>query len=247
MEILTSLENERVKNYINLKKKKYRDASDYFIVEGYHLALEAFRAGLIEEVILENYRDQPFPSPYVRVSTQIMKKISTLDTHTDIVALCKKKYERPNLGNKLLILDQIQDPGNLGTMIRSASAFNIDTIVLSENTVDLYNPKVIRATQGMMFRINIVKSKCSKIIELLKETNIPVYGTKVECGINARTLSNKEKQKFALVMGNEGTGVRSEISDLCNKNLYIKLNEFVESLNVGVAASILLYELDQHE
>lgn len=245
MIVLTSCENEKVKMYIKLKKKKYRDLSGEYIVEGMHSVMEAFKTGMLEELILEENEILPLPCKYVYVSHDIMKKISTVDTPPTIMGLCKKRILNDNkfLGKKILVLDQLQDPGNLGTIIRSACAFGVDSIVLSENTVDLYNPKVIRGTQGMIFHMNIFQKKSSEIIELLKSLNIPVYGTKVEYGSDVRSLNEKDKRSFALVVGNEGNGVRSEISDMCDKNLYINMNDRVESLNVAIATSILLYEL----
>lgn len=245
MVVLSSTDNEKIKKYIKLKKKKYRDEYGEFIVEGMHTVMEAFRSGMLEELILEEHEVIPLPEKCVYVSMDMMKKISTVDNPPTVMGLCKKKEPNfyRNIGDRILILDQLQDPGNLGTIIRSACAFNIDSIVLSENTVDLYNPKVVRATQGMLFHINIIQKKSAEIIKFMKEANIPVYGTKVEHGIDARTLTEKDKKRFALVMGNEGNGVRSEIIDMCDKNLYIKMNYRVESLNVAVAASILLYEL----
>ena len=143
------------------------------------------------------------------------------------------------------MLDEIQDPGNLGTIIRSAVAFNVDTIVLSPNTVDLYNSKVIRATQGMMFHANIVIAELGDVIKELKEKEIPVYGTRVDFGEDIRHLKDKDRKKYCLIMGNEGNGVREEILDMCDEFFYIDMNEKVESLNVGVATSIFLYELNR--
>ncbi len=242
--LITSSDNERVKKYIKLKDKKYRDMTGEFIVEGSHLVLEAYKNGLLKELILE--KEEIFPldiDKIVYLPMDIMKKISDTKSPQTVMGLCKKQAEHEELGNKILLLDDIQDPGNLGTIIRSAVAFNIDTIVLSKNSVDLYNPKTIRATQGMSFKINIIRKDLEQIIEVLKNKSIPVYGTLVERGEDVRNLNEKDKIKYALIVGNEGNGVRKVISDMCDKNLYIKMNDNVESLNVGVAASILLYEL----
>ena len=149
------------------------------------------------------------------------------------------------LGEKILLLDGIQDPGNLGTIIRSAVAFNVDTICLSPDTVDIYNPKVLRSTQGMIFHTNIIIKSLKEIISMLKEREIPIYGTRVDYGIDVSTLREKDRKKYALVMGNEGNGVSEEILDMCDEYIYISMNPDVESLNVGVATSIILYELDK--
>lgn len=242
--LITSLENERVKKYLKLKEKKYRDQYNQFIVEGTHLVLEAYKNGLIDELILE--KEEVFPlniDTVIYLPMEIINKISSVETPQTVMALCHKKKEEKELKDKILLIDNIQDPGNLGTIIRSAVAFNIDTIVLSENTVDLYNPKTIRATQGMFFHINIIKSNLELVIEKLHHQEIPVYGTSVEHGSDVRTLSPKDKERYALIVGNEGNGVRSSIKELCDKNLYINMNANVESLNVAIATSILLYEL----
>ena len=147
-----------------------------------------------------------------------------------------------SIGNRLLILDNIQDPGNLGTIIRSSMAFNIDTIVVSSDTVDMYNSKVLRSTEGMIFHINIIVRELSSFIEKIKEDGYVIYGTKVDGGVNVKDIDIDKK--YALVIGNEGRGVSDIISRLCDKYLYIKMNSEVESLNAAVATSILLYEMD---
>lgn len=243
--VITSLENEKVKKYRKLKKRKYREEYGEFIVEGMHLVLEAFKSGIIIELIMEENSAIPLPCPYVYVTKEIIKKVSDLDTPSDIMALCKRLPDRDLIGNKLLILDEVQDPGNLGTILRSAKAFNIDTVILSENTVDLYNPKVIRATQGMLFHLNVISRKIDTLLDVLKSREIPIYGSSVDYGMDVCTLSKKDKEKYALVVGNEGNGLRSTTLEKCDKRLYIKMNERVESLNVAVATSILLYELDK--
>ena len=243
--VITSLDNEKVKKYVRLKEKKYRDIEDQFIVEGMHLVQEAYKKGLIEEIILEENEEITLDSPKVYVTKEIIKKISTLETPVNILALCNKMVPSYDYGNKLLLLDKIQDPGNLGTIIRSSKAFNVDTLVLGDETVDIYNPKVIRSTQGMMFHINIIHRNLKDFIFELKERNIPVYGTNVEHGEDIRTLNDKDKEKYALIMGNEGSGVSKEILELCDQYIYIKMNHEVESLNVAIATSILLYELDR--
>ena len=243
--LITSLDNDRVKKYVRLKEKKYRDLENQFIVEGMHLVLEAYKKGIIEEIILEQDEVTLLDSPVVYVTKEIIKKISTLDTPVNILALCNKMVPSHDYGNKLLLLDKIQDPGNLGTIIRSSKAFNVDTVILGDETVDIYNPKVIRSTQGTMFHINIVNRNLKELIKELKEKEIPVYGTNVEYGEDIRSLKSKDKEKYALIMGNEGSGVSKDILELCDQYIYINMNSEVESLNVAIATSILLYELDR--
>ena len=243
--LITSLDNDKIKKYIKLQNSKYRKKEKLFIVEGMHLVLEAYKKGILEEIILEKDSVLPLDVNYIYTTNEIIRKISTLDTPSEVMGVCRLLDEDVKLGNKILILDGIQDPGNLGTIIRSSVAFNVDSIVLSNDTVDLYNPKVVRSTQGMMFHIPIVSRDISYLIDELKKEEIPVYGTRVEYGEDVRTLKEKDKKRFALIMGNEGNGVKEEILDKCDKYLNIEMNDEVESLNVGVATSIILYELNR--
>ena len=240
--IITSLDNDNVKKWKKLCKKKYRDEFGIYLVEGEHLVEEAYKSGVLDKVIVLDGEDYSYDN-IIYVSYEVMKAISSLDTPNRIMGVCKKKESNELLGKRYLLLDGVQDPGNLGTIVRSAVAFNIDTIVLSDDTVDLYNPKVLRSTQGMIFHTNIIECDLVSVIDELHNMGITVYGTDVNNGIDARELSSLDKTSFALVMGNEGNGVRREVKELCDKNLYINMNENVESLNVGVATSILLYEL----
>ena len=243
--LITSLENERIKNYIKLKDRKYRKKTNTYIVEGLHLVLEAYKSGNLIELILEKDEVLPIDVPTIYVTNEIINKISNLDTPVNILGLCKMSDENEIKGTKILMLDEVQDPGNLGTIIRSSVAFGVDTIVLGNNTVDLYNPKVIRATQGMLFYVNIISKDLKETIKELKSLEIPVYGTKVEYGEDVRNFPSKDKKSYGLVVGNEGNGVSSEVLDLCDKYIYIDMDEKVESLNVSVATSIILYELNR--
>lgn len=240
--VITSLNNEHIKELNKLKEKKYRDQTNTFIIEGEHLVYEAIKKELVKEIIVLEGED--FYSDSVKityVSKEVMKKLSSMDSYPNVIGICTKKEEEQIKGNAL-ILDDLQDPGNLGTMIRSAVAFNIDTIVLSPRTVDLYNPKVIRSTQGMLFHINIIVKDLEEIIKELKQNNYKIYGTKVDNGKNVKEINTKDK--YALVIGNEGNGMSEKVSNLCDEYLYIKMNTRVESLNAAVAASILMYEME---
>ena len=243
--LITSLENERVKTYVKLKDRKYRKKTKTFIVEGLHSVLEAYKSGNVIELILEKDEVLPFDVPCVYVTREIINKISSLDTPSNVMALCKMREVKEEHGNRVLLLDNVQDPGNLGTIIRSAAAFDVDLIVLSPDTVDMYNPKVVRSTQGMIFQIPILIKDLNIVIEELKKEEVPIYGTRVEYGEDVTALKEKDKKRFALIMGNEGNGVNKDLLDKCDKSLYIDMNEKVESLNVAVATSILLYELNR--
>lgn len=240
MENITSVNNNHIKELCKLKEKKYRDSTNTYLIEGEHLIYEAYKEGILLEVLPLIGEDYSMDTKITFISKEVMKKLSSTDSIPSVIGVCSKK-EEGEIGNKLLILEDIQDPGNLGTIIRSSLAFGIDTIVLSTKTVDLYNPKVIRSTQGMMFHINIIVRDLIPFIKELKNNSYTIYGTKVDNGINVKDIEKKDK--YALIIGNEGNGMSSEIGLLCDKNLYIDMDNGVESLNAAVAASILLYEM----
>lgn len=241
--VISSLENDKVKSLVKLSQKKYRDIEGRYLIEGEHLVEEAIKAGVLLYVIALENSVVNYNVEIMYVTREVLKKISAMDNPPSIIGVCSKNDKKEIIGNKILLLDEIQDPGNLGTIIRSSLAFNIDTIILTEGSVDLYNSKVLRATQGMFFHINFVSMKKSEVINYMRNNNIPIYGTSVVNGVDVSELNGNEKDKFCLAMGNEGNGLSKEIVDVCSKNLYIKMNSKVESLNVGVACSILLYEL----
>lgn len=237
---ISSVNNEFIKETAKLKEKKYRDLTNTFLIEGEHLVREAKKSNLIKTIIvLEDYSYDTDLDKII-VSNEVMKKLSDNPSVPRIMAIVEKK-ECSRIGNKVIILDRLQDPGNLGTIIRSATAFDFDTLILSDDTVDLYNSKVIRSTQGMLFNINIKRCDIKEEIMTLKNKDYLILGTKVNGGSDVRDYS--VNKKFALVIGNEGQGISKEVLDLCEDYLYINMNNRCESLNAGVAASILMYEL----
>lgn len=238
--IITSLNNPTIKEISKLKNKKYRDLTNTYLAEGEHLVEEAYKNNLLIKIILLEDTICNYDIEKIYVTKEVMKKLTELDTPNKIIGIVKKNTPLP-IGNKILILDNIQDPGNLGTIIRSSVAFDIDTIVLSPNTVDIYNPKVIRSTQGMIFYTNIITLELKEFINEIKTKNYTIFGTNVRNGKNIKEITLPEK--FALVLGNEGQGVSKEIESLCDDNIYIKMSSKCESLNVSVATSILLYEV----
>ena len=233
---ITSVSNEKVKYLVKLQQKKYRDKEGKYIIEGVHLVEEAKKLDLVEEI----YSTNDYPNS-IKVSYEVMKKISLLDTPNNVLALVKK-VNNNNIEGNILILDNIQDPGNLGTIIRSAVAFNIKTIIASPNTVDLYNPKVLRATEGMYLKINYIQDDLESVIKNL-DNSYTIYTTNVNEG---NDLSNiKIKEPYALIVGNEGSGVSKSIESLADEKINIKINDNCESLNVAVATSIILYEFNK--
>ena len=240
--VITSLENGKVKDVVKLQSKKYRDLTNTFVVETEHLVEEAEKAGIIKDLFLVEDEFVDNNDTYF-VTNEVMKKMSSMESPSNVLAVCEKNNSKEIIGDKILLIDGVQDPGNLGTIVRSSVAFGVTTIVLSPDTVDLYNPKVIRATEGMFCHINIITMDLEEAINIIKSKGIKVYGTNVVDGVSVTSIT--DKNKYALIVGNEGNGVKQNIQDLSDANLYIPMKENVESLNVGVACSILLYELEK--
>lgn len=236
--MITSRNNELVKYYTKLMtSKKKRDEDGVFIVEGEHLVQEAIKSNLVEEIIISDRKYDFYQGKYV--STDIMKKICDTKNPQGIIALCKQNYLEPKKYERLLLIDNIQDPGNLGTIIRSCVAFNFDGIILNLQTVDVYNPKVVRATQGAIFRVPILREDLRSYIDKLKKEDVIVYGTSFD-GENLENIGSAEKMAF--ILGNEGNGVSRELLDITDNNIYIEISECTESLNVSVAGSIIMYK-----
>ena len=240
--IIESTSNNKIKDIRKLNEKKYRDEEKKYIIEGEHLVLEAYKAGNLEEVILCD-RDIDLDVEKIFVTESVMKTISTLPSKVDIIGVCSIKENDIDLSKNILILDGVQDPGNLGTILRSAVAFNLTNIILSEDTVDLYNIKTLRSAQGMNFHLNIKRINLEEYIPFLKENGYKIWGTDVTNGIDIKNASKDEK--YAIIMGNEGKGMSANIKELCDKFVYVNMNENCESLNVGVCASIIMYELNK--
>ena len=240
--LITSVDNKKIKKYMSLKTSKGRYNEQLFLIEGMHLCEEAYKMGYLVDLLVLAGEDIFFAydKEITYVTETVLKKISNLTNYSKIIGVCQIKEKNMITGNHLLLLDDIADPGNLGTIIRSSKAFSVDTIILSHNSVDIYNDKVLRSTEGMLFHMNIIYGDLKEIIPILKKENYLILGTNVRNGVDIKEI---QCDKYALIMGNEGHGIHDDIAKMCDKNIYIKMNKECESLNVAVATSILLYEL----
>ena len=229
---IISENNPKIKELSKLNMPKYRKELKMFLVEGMHLVDEARKANLLIEAYSINEKEG-----YKIISEAAMKKICHTDSVVSEIGVCKL-IEKNELSNKILILDSIQDPGNLGSLMRSAKAFGFDTIVLGKGSCDIYNDKVIRSSQGAIFKLNFINADLKEFIPTLKD--YIVYGTNVRKGISVDDCI--KTKRIALVLGNEGNGISDEVDNIIKENIYIPL-ENTESLNVSVAGSILMYLL----
>lgn len=227
-EMITSPENPKIKEYSKLLDKKNRDRLNLFIVEGFHMVEEAKKSNLIVEILTSDETQEG-----TLVGNHIIKKLSNSVTPQPIIAICKKPVTK-EIGNKVLFLNNIQDPGNVGTLIRTARAFNFDTVLLQG--ADPYSDKALRSSQGAIFSIDVIS------IRALRDINVhgfEIIGAILDPkAINYKTYHPSEE--FILVLGNEGNGIDEETKKLLTKKVYIPIN--FESLNVSAAGAILMNE-----
>lgn len=256
---ITSVKNPLIKEIKSLHRKKNRTKRQSFIVEGIKIIEEAIDNHCSIKNII--YTDQLLntkdgESFFQRIKTldnlvyvpdNVFKEISDTENPQGILGVVGFQYDNINevLKKKtpsLLLLDEVQDPGNLGTIIRTADAFNIDGIIFTEGCVDPYNPKVVRATMGSIFRVPLyyILNK-SQELEELRHKGIKIYSTSLEGSIPVYEADFKEG--FILTIGNESSGVSDEVFSLSDKLIKIPMPGKAESLNAGVAASIIMYEV----
>lgn len=246
MDRIESVKNSKVKQWRKLHTKKEREATGTYIIEGLHLVEEALKTkDIIKDLIV--CEDITMPTQWnvdglniILVTNEIMKAISDTEAPQGVAAICEfQNQHTPNTWQKILLVDSVQDPGNLGTIIRTADAAGIDGVILGEGTVDHYNSKVIRSSQGSIFHLPIVKGNLLEKVMDYKEQQIPIYGTSLQNGISYNEV--KSTEQFCLIIGNEGSGVNADLLEKTDKNLFIPIYGGAESLNVAIATGILLY------
>ncbi len=243
MTIITSKANSVVKNTKKLHQKKYRKS--VYLIEGWHLFEEAVQAGVTIEKIfaLESYRDQlaAFPQT-IWVSEEILLDLADTQTPQGIVAVIQKEeVGLPNLHQgKYLFLEDVQDPGNVGTMIRTADAAGFTGVIVSDKSADIYSLKTLRSMQGSHFHLPIYRLPVATFVEEAKKSNLPLLATTLSReSKDYRELSSLEN--FVLVMGNEGQGISSVMAESADQLVHISMKGRAESLNVAVAAGILMF------
>ncbi|MCR5735869.1 MAG: RNA methyltransferase [Lachnospiraceae bacterium] len=255
--MITSNSNERIKAVVRLETdRSIRHSEGLYVAEGEKMFSEAPKDHIKSVFISENYLQKCSKeiarkldiTGYETVSDSVFLKISDTKTPQGILCVLKQQYaditketksERDSI--RILITERIQDPGNLGTMIRTAEGAGFDLLITDDKTVDIYNPKVIRATMGSIFRMKIAVSQDLKdTITRLKSAGITVYAAHLK-GKNSYR-DEKYGKKLAFLIGNEGNGLSDEISGMADKLIRIPMEGKVESLNASVAAALLMYE-----
>ena len=245
MTIITSKANSVVKNAKKLHQKKYRKSA--YLIEGWHLFEEAVQAGVTIEKIfaLESYRDQlaAFPQT-VWVSEDILLDLADSQTPQGIVAVVQKEeVEQVDFSQgKFLFLEDVQDPGNVGTIIRTADAAGFTGVIVSDKSADTYSLKTLRSMQGSHFHLPIYRMSNQVLLEKAKKAGIHVLATTLsKDSVDYRELPPIEN--FVLVMGNEGQGISSLMAESADQLVHISMKGQAESLNVAVAAGILIFHL----
>ncbi|MFC4388268.1 TrmH family RNA methyltransferase [Gracilibacillus marinus] len=242
--MITSVKNEKVKEWTKLKQKKGRDQLGLFLVEGFHLIEEAHKSDCnIVEIIHTPKATIDYLAQYkcVEVTENVLQKITDTKSPQGVVAVVEKKLKQGSPNNRVLLLDNVQDPGNVGTMIRTADAAGFDTVVLGKGSVDVFNDKVIRATQGSIFHLSIYQADLLEEIAKLKENGVTVWATGLENATNMYEMPITEK--MAIIVGNEGAGVHPSLMKEADEIVTIPIYGQAESLNVSIAAAVLMYHV----
>lgn len=236
--LIQSTQNEKIKAWGKLHQKKGRDEARQFLVEGEHLIAEAIQKQCLETLLIEVGMQYNFDGTIIECSEAVLKKLSQSTSGSTMIGICNMVETNPVDATHVILLDNIQDPGNLGTLIRTAHSFGFDAVYCSEDCVDLYNDKTIRSTQGAFFHIPVIRSDMDKQLKDLKEQEFTIVGTALKRAIPF--AQTKDEKKVAIMFGNEGQGIKEKYLDQTDFNVKIEINEF-DSLNVAVAAGICMY------
>lgn len=254
--IITSKDNEIIKHIKKLKEKKYREEYDEFIVEGIKMIEEAVaeKAHIRSIIICDDCKTQgciPNELMYeiakfdcIYVSEKVFNTITDVINPQGIMAVLKKdKVGEESIDfsqENFLILDNIQDPGNMGTILRTADSLNINQIIVTKGSADVYNLKVVRSTMGAIFRVKVIEvGNLPKVVKELKKHKIKVYAT--DLGTD-KSIYDVEYKKSAIIIGNEANGVSQELLEEATERIKIPMIGKTESLNAAVATSVILYE-----
>ena len=255
MQVITSKDNELIKHIKKLKDKKERDLSNEYIIEGIKLIQEAIQENAkIKQIIIcddcEKTESIPKDLMYeiakqecIYVTNKIFETITEVMNPQGILAIIEKRSKEIQIDDKqdiILALDDIQDPGNLGTILRTADSIGLTQILVSKGTADCYNPKVVRSTMGAIFRVKIIE--CEDLVKTLKEIKKHKFEIVVSSLQTDNSIYDINYHKKVIVIGNEANGVKKEIQDLADKKIKIPMLGKTESLNASVATGIILYE-----
>ncbi len=245
MEIITSRENKKIKETRKLLSRKARKQTGKYLIEGFHLLTEAVKAEVeILDVFVTADKVEKIPASvkYTLVSDEVLKTLTETGSPQGLVAVVKQSENIKISFQKVLVLENVQDPGNVGTMIRTADAAGYDAVFTSSDTADIYSPKVMRSMQGSNFHLPIFDGiEAALLYDDLKTSGLEILVTT----LSDKSVSYKKVQseRFALVMGNEGNGVSEMAIKKADQMVHIDMPGQAESLNVAIAAGILMFTI----
>lgn len=235
MKEITSLSNPHIKDLALLKKNKVKKDKQMFLVDGEDFIKEAYNHHLLKEILFSRGDFSSYDVEKVLVTDEIIEKLSCNVSTSNVIGVCSYMDERPLDGKKYVYLDKVQDPGNVGTIIRTALAFSYDGVILSSDSASLYNDKVISASKGAIFAIPIYQDR--ELKEFKNKFTLLGTSLQSEQYIDQVNISSP----FIIVLGNEGQGISQENLSLCDVVTKIDMNN-IDSLNVAIAGGIMLYE-----
>ena len=236
--VINSTENSRIVKYAKLKQKKYRDLYQLFIVEEKHLIEEAEKAGLLDTLIIREGCENISDREALWVSEDVMKKLSNNVSLNECIGICRIPAEKKLEGSSFIILENVQDPGNVGTIIRTAYSLGYDGVLLSEGCASPYGPKTIQSSQGALFHIPVLSGEIGELISQVRNLGCRVYATTLD---SSHPMQETLKTgKYALLLGNEGQGLTEKAVSLSDESIRIEMENF-ESLNVAIAMGICAY------
>ena len=250
MKYIESKKNDEIKQLKKLASTKYIRKTGTYMIEGFHLVREAdqYEQEFVQLLVTEKYTEDRLVKKYhdiaTTVSEDVAKELSETKTPQGIFAVIKVQNsdDVKKFSGKWVMLDDVQDPGNVGTIVRTADAAGYDGVITSLDSADFYQPKVQRSMQGSQFHLPIYRMDINKAISLAKASQLKIYGSEVNS--LAKPYNELPKvEEFALVMGNEAHGVTEEVLSETDENIYIPILGKAESLNVAVAAGVLMYGL----
>ena len=238
---ISSKQNTKIKEIGKLiSDNSYRKERKEFVIEGFHLLEMALEDRLVKAIFsLEPIKNIDEKITNYIVSEDILKKISTQKNPQGVVAICSMRKEKEISHNNVLYLDGVSDPGNLGTLLRTALAFSFKDVILSKGSVSLYNEKTISSSQGAIFRLNIISGDEQNLINL-KEKGYKILATEIKGSVELKNIKKSDKQ--VLILGNEAHGVNEKILNLADERIRIDINE-IESLNVAICGAIMMHYL----
>lgn len=235
MKEITSTKNPLIKELLELKKSSIKKQKQMFLVDGEDFIFLAYEKKLLKMILTLSYQEKYSNVEQIIVTKPILDKLSSNVNSSNMIGVCSFFIQKEITGNKLIYLDGVQDPGNVGTIIRTALAFNYDGVILSNDSASIYNDKVISSTKGALFKIPLY---LDVNINELKDKYCLV-ATSLHNALNYKEFKNRDR--FILILGNEGQGVKKEIIEMASYNVKIPMGN-IDSLNVAIAGGILMNE-----